>query len=386
MNLVFPPQDLINVSVKFTRIGYAQLKSQQFSTPPVWVEILPRQNDAAALVSDEIGMKITCGFEMLMSDHQYQDRRHVREIKLLLEDLDKGQDELPSDSEIQKWPKKQDDEHWLDINFDSFEQELAGKRAGPSTGPGNGFGDSGAQKNLRKMVARFEDFLNDDAAGTDGVEDLDDMDMDDDTDDSDQSESEDQEISFDEQQFGAMMEEMMGVSIAEAGVAGSNHSSIWGRRIRASDGSSSDHTPSHLPNEILALSPSGQLRGSDLGQSRTSVDSDADTSSEEQAGIREAMNGMEKELRDAGALRLNADAPSEEVSSQGEITDGQPQRPEHKVGVTDSLGIDEEVNIDLNLAKNLLESFKGQAGLAGPGGNLLGLMGVRVPRDEDVDI
>lgn len=43
---------------------------------------------------------------------------------------------------------------------------------------------------------------------------------------------------------------------------------------------------------------------------------------------------------------------------------------------------DEEVDIDFNLAKNLLESFKSQAGTAGPGGNLLGMMGIRLPRDD----
>jgi hypothetical protein len=46
---------------------------------------------------------------------------------------------------------------------------------------------------------------------------------------------------------------------------------------------------------------------------------------------------------------------------------------------------DEEVDIDYNLAKNLLESFKSQAGMAGPAGNLLGMMGMQLPRDEDED-
>ncbi|KAG0087782.1 hypothetical protein BGZ92_006977 [Podila epicladia] len=43
----------------------------------------------------------------------------------------------------------------------------------------------------------------------------------------------------------------------------------------------------------------------------------------------------------------------------------------------------EEVDIDLNLAKNLLESFKSQGGLPGPGGNLLSRLGVVLPRDEE---
>ncbi len=41
------------------------------------------------------------------------------------------------------------------------------------------------------------------------------------------------------------------------------------------------------------------------------------------------------------------------------------------------------MDLDYNLVKNLLESFKGQAGTAGPAGNMLGLMGLSLPRDED---
>lgn len=43
----------------------------------------------------------------------------------------------------------------------------------------------------------------------------------------------------------------------------------------------------------------------------------------------------------------------------------------------------EVVDMDLNLAKNLLESFKSQGGLPGPGGNLLSRLGIVLPRDEE---
>ena len=47
---------------------------------------------------------------------------------------------------------------------------------------------------------------------------------------------------------------------------------------------------------------------------------------------------------------------------------------------------DEEFNdVDLGLAKNMLESFKGQAGMAGPAGNMLKAMGINMPRDEGDD-
>ncbi|KAF9930045.1 hypothetical protein BGZ67_006001 [Mortierella alpina] len=44
---------------------------------------------------------------------------------------------------------------------------------------------------------------------------------------------------------------------------------------------------------------------------------------------------------------------------------------------------EQEVDVDLNLAKNLLESFKSQGGLPGPGGNLLSRLGIVLPRDEE---
>ncbi len=41
------------------------------------------------------------------------------------------------------------------------------------------------------------------------------------------------------------------------------------------------------------------------------------------------------------------------------------------------------VDVDANLVKNLLESYKAQAGLAGPASSLYGLMGIRLPDDAD---
>lgn len=48
--------------------------------------------------------------------------------------------------------------------------------------------------------------------------------------------------------------------------------------------------------------------------------------------------------------------------------------------------MDEEfrpVDVDVNLVKNLLDSFACQQGLPGPTSNLLGLMGVELPKDDN---
>jgi len=38
--------------------------------------------------------------------------------------------------------------------------------------------------------------------------------------------------------------------------------------------------------------------------------------------------------------------------------------------------------VDVNLVKSFLDSFSSQQGLPGPASNLLGLMGVQLPRDD----
>ena len=46
---------------------------------------------------------------------------------------------------------------------------------------------------------------------------------------------------------------------------------------------------------------------------------------------------------------------------------------------------EEELDADFNLVQNMLESFKSQGGMAGPGGNVMSMMGMRLPRDDEDD-
>lgn len=342
--LVFPPIDLVTVSVKFTKVGYAQLKSQQFATPPGWRSYLSREVDTKTQSRVEMGMRVTSGFEMLMSDPQNIDHKSVREIIILLEDLETEDNCLPSDAEILSWEARDDDEGWLDVDFESFASELAGSSDRSQINATKGFGDKMAQDNLRKIVERFENFLNDDIAGTGGAENLDEMDYDNDEDESD-SASEDQDVSFDEDQFASMMREMMGMP--------------------ADTGTDASHDP-HSEDDP---------KGSD--KSVSSLEG------REQLEILQAMQAMEAELQDAGALRVPPSRP------QGKTKTWQPgQTAEEGTASSSELTVhesetDDGVEIDYNLMKNLLESFKSQGGAPGPGGNLIGLMGMRLPRDED---
>ncbi|KAF4973805.1 hypothetical protein FZEAL_9224 [Fusarium zealandicum] len=340
---IFPPQDLITTSVRFSKVLFAQLRSQRFDSPPSWKDVIQKASkEAPSGEADkvsarlDIGMKLTCGFEMLVANAEKSKSRVVRELAIVLEDLaEDGDDVLPVDQEIGSWKDstRDDSEAWMDINYDDFERELDGKRGTPPTDAKSGFGDINTQSDLRKIVSRFESFLNDDDAGVEGAE-LDDMDYDDDDDDDsdEDSESEDKEVSFDEEEFARMMREMMGL-------------------------------PSTTPPSTTKAPPKS------TPPNPPAVD-------QEDEEIRKLTSDFEAELNQHGALKLD---PSAEKPSRIKNA-GENSLPD--VAEEDE-NSEQDVDIDLNLAKNLLESFKSQAGMAGPAGNMLGMMGFQLPRDED---
>lgn len=347
--LAFPPRDLVTVSTTFTKVSYAQLKSQQFSPPEAWVEASRFKGNFKSQVEDEMGMKLSCGFEMLLCDPQNQDKRAVREIKLILDDLQADAGLLPTDADMHKWGLREDDEKWLDIDYEEFEKELGGKGGKSAAGGDGGFGDQRAQDNLKKMVARFEDFLNDDAASIGGAEYLDDMDGDDEDDEDsvlndDSGEAgEDKDISFSEDDFTSMMREMIGVP------------------------SSANYK---YPLKV-------DLSNHDLVGS---VSSDE----EEDQALGQDMQTIENELREAGALDLDSkqgcDVSKPVLKAIDTRWSGTNQT--RISSVAETVAEDADVDIDHNLAKHLLESFQSQGGNSGPGSNLMGMLGVQLPRNE----
>ncbi|KAL9030321.1 MAG: hypothetical protein Q9196_001549 [Gyalolechia fulgens] len=271
--LFFALEDFVTVSVKFTKVGYAQLKGQDFHTPPAWAAYFSRGPETRNHPGSEMGMKVTCGFEMLLSDPQNVDKKPVREMKLLLEDLDAGEERLPSDNDISKWDRIQDDESWLDIDFSEFDKELSGRANLDELGQGTGFGDQTAQENLRKMVARFAKFVNDDNGEAEDADFLDDSDEDDTSSSSDETgrdgserKEAEKEVEFDEDRFASMMRDMMGLPLAATPDNGQQLESEVDPRLDAQTGD-------------------GRL--------------------DEEKEIRGVMDEIEDELRQAGALSLH---------------------------------------------------------------------------------
>jgi len=102
--------------------------------------------------------------------------------------------------------------------------------------------------------------------------------------------------------------------------------------------------------------------------------------------IEELSNQMEAELRETGVLSLNR-SPGKMAIDERKRAKG--KAPANHGGEGDDSQKDgggeddeESIDVDINLAENLLESFRSQAGSAGPAGNLIGLMGMDLPRDD----
>ena len=388
-HIVFPPVDLVTVSTKFTKVGYAQLKSQRFSPPQLWLKLLSTKEDESLDPQTELGIKITSGFEMLLSDPQTQDKKHVQEIEILLDDIKNGEAELPSDFVIADWESKQDDDSWLDVNFEEFENILSSQQNGKPLRPDGAFGDKTAQENLKKMVSRFEDFLNDNAGSDDGTDGLDDMDNDNDDDDNNDDSGDDQ---------------FEGLDVESSGGDDDNNDDSGDNQIEGLDTESSGGDTgginfdeakfTDLMREIMGLPNDAAVKISDLpgfissSLNEESEDDQLDSNSlsdeEEYAQICRVAEAMESELKSAGALKMDPLPISDSVShdpSPAKYRDV--EDPPSGTPDEEECQDDEEIKMNYNLAKNLLESFKSQGGVAGPGGNLMGLMGLRFPRDEE---
>lgn len=361
--LNFAPEDFVEVSTRFTKVLYAQLLGQNWDPPASHDAALKTlQKQGKAPEKAEVAVKLVAGLEMLLQHEIYADKPAVREIKLLLEDLDTGGDVAPDDAEIAAWPKREDDEAWLNIDFAEFERELAGK------GGKEGFGDKDAQQNLKKMVERFNAFLADDEAGIDGANGLDPMDMDNDSD-AEARAWDDPENSDSSSNGDGANEEGDGENTDEDEDA---------------DAEFAEYEKAYETFMTLSAAEKAILTD-DARQLALAEEADQ----EEDDEIKKLSDMMEAELFGHGALGLDPDRgqgakgqanrPVTSAKDKGKAKLEEP--PEKDAGEDDS--DDDVLDDDYNLAENMLKAFKGQVGMAGPAGNLMGLMGVQFPPDAD---
>jgi hypothetical protein len=390
--LVFVPEDFVTVSVRFTKVLYAQLLGQQWNPPTPFenaLEDLMKQGHATEKA--EVGVKVAAGMQILLSHSLFASNKPVREINLLLEDLDNGDDELPTDQEISEWPKREDDESWLNIDFSEFEKELSGK----ADGTGKGFGDKNAQDNLKKMVERFNAFLADDEADHKGATDLDPMDIDNDSD--AEGRGWEDPATDDSDTDDPPHEEKAGGSKASAKDAPKTKPAP---KPRTTDNANEDNASEdeeadaeyaeyEASYEKFMMLPAAEKAL--LTDEARILALEQDAEQEEDEEIKKLTEAMEAELFSHGALDLNP--KPEREHGKGLLSDGKGKgKGKAKLEEIDEEGLDGDdddediLDEDYNLADNMLKAFKGQAGMAGPAGNMMGLMGVQFPRDADDEI
>ena len=341
--LTFGPTDLVEVLVNFTRVSFAKLKTQHFPVTPDWTRQLPDNGTTEDVDRLELGMKVACGFEMLIHDEQSLVENAVSDILNLVHTMDDSTDGLMSGQEMESGQSTEDSDSWLNIDYNHFEYDL--DNGPPDNSSNRKVPDPDrARKELRKFVARFKSFGEED----DGVE----------SDSSFSSDSDDlasvgQSDITNEVERTALEETTNEIQFNEASFM---------KMMRGWSLNSSNACQETLSDVAVTQGPSlaGDLR------------TDSHHDDEELGTLSEA---MESELLQLGALQRLGPKDPKTLPLYTATEAGQFRR---KLAQESREG---EWDTDLNLAANILESFKHQDGLPGPGGNLMGLFGVQFPRD-----
>ncbi|KAL5121062.1 hypothetical protein ACEQ8H_000913 [Pleosporales sp. CAS-2024a] len=388
--LLFSPGDFVDVSIRFTKVLYAQLLGQQWTPPPPWDAALEQLVKTGHTTEKaEIGIKVAAGMQILLSHSLFAAKKPVREMQLLLQDLENGDDMLPTDEEIRAWPKREDDEGWLNIDFAEFEKELAGK----GSGDGRGFGDKTAQDNLKKMVERFNAFLADDEADHKGATELDPMDIDNDSD--AESRGWDDPPTDDSDHEGQNEQDAQNTNRttkidtkAESPTKAKTRDRPAGSDDSEDEEADAEYADYEAAYEKFMMLPAAEKALLTDEARKLALEQDAEQEEDEE--IKRLTEAMEAELFGHGALDLKPEPAR--VHGKGLLGDSKGKGKAKLEDVAeDPSDIEEDddeelLDEDYNLADNMLKAFKGQAGMAGPAGNMMRALGVQFPRDADDEI
>jgi hypothetical protein len=312
---------------------------------------------------------------MMLRDPQNKDKREVREMNMLLEDVEQEEETLPSDQDITSWPQTNDDDKWLDIDFKDFDKELKGRSGGASADnvpEGQGFGDESTQKDLQDMVSRFEKFLNEDeetgaetfSSGSSFASD---------SDEDDDDEEEDKAASFTDAEFEQAMREMMGMP---------------------DDQKETNGLSSEARKLALEMEDEEEMERDDDKEAEQIWKMMQEIHASRKSGGNSTDKGKGKAFTPHAAPDVNAAGKNVRFEDKvREDIEGRNKKGKGKAKAKPVTIDDESDDEDLlagedgdphyEMLKNMLESFQGQGGMAGPAGNLMGLMGMgnKLPRE-----
>ncbi|KAI3426737.1 uncharacterized protein J3R85_009597 [Psidium guajava] len=373
-------EQLVPVVVTLSRAMYAQLVQQTFQAPKCYP--MPSRSDPRAYMEAELGMKIACGFEMM-----YQMRRREglegkgSTWEAYRESLERSgyfEGLLPGSKEYRRLMEKAE-EYYKNSSLFSKASEMM----------------SSPVRCIDEILAlphSLDDFRNQEVPPSD--------------DDSWLYTGEDELNS-------ALLERQKEMELYDA---------MHGKKKKSKE--PSDTGPSNHSNECdlsniaktmeAFVHKVSSYKGAEVPDQRDTVDLDVDrffkdmesvlgchesevSSPDGDAGggsssdmdfdeSEDATDDEDKEdiFMDSYSDALNQELKSSTLTKSFVRANEEPSKTNQGASSSSAQVMDEDftpVDVDVNLVKSLLDSFSSQEGLPGPGSNLLGLMGLRLPPD-----
>ncbi|KAJ2189376.1 hypothetical protein EV180_001597 [Coemansia sp. RSA 518] len=282
-----------------------------------------------------------------------------------------------------------EDESWLALNSDELDTVMRKAESvlhdAAQSDPASEFAaddDDRTAQDLQSMLAKFESFL----AADSGIEGANVMNA---HSDDEYAESSDEDVDLDADGIiGALMEALGAEELARTPKTSGVHDA--GTTLPDSTYTAETVSGSASKNDNIVEMPSKAFRQPDTlecadqaGAAGHNGGRSTNNSQTESPGTEDTYAGLNKRDADAALTRIMS-AMDYELSGTNvgksffrhDQTDDSESAPNHE----DSDYELDDVNFDLNLVHNIIESFQAQEGLSGPAGTMLGQAGIRLPR------
>ncbi|KAJ2435556.1 hypothetical protein IWW41_000813 [Coemansia sp. RSA 2522] len=252
-----------------------------------------------------------------------------------------------------------EDESWLALNSDELDTVMRKAESvlhdAAQSDPASEFAaddDDRTAQDLQSMLAKFESFL----AADSGIEGANVMNA---HSDDEYAESSDEDVDLDAD-----------------GIIGALMEALGAEELARTPKTSGVHDAAFRQPDTLECADQAGAAGHNGGRS-------TNNSQTESPGTEDTYAGLNKRDADAALTRIMS-AMDYELSGTNvgksffrhDQTDDSESAPNHE----DSDYELDDVNFDLNLVHNIIESFQAQEGLSGPAGTMLGQAGIRLPR------
>ncbi|KAJ2502413.1 hypothetical protein GGH96_001076 [Coemansia sp. RSA 1972] len=440
----FPPEPSAMVSVQFNRVQYAKITSQDMHVPLAFnLPSVDSDDYKASVLGMKVacGFEIlnheysqlttkptskhtersdvqadTTGFLELLGQLGYFDglavtpeqflKRRTYAVRQLVNSQSAGamSEDLLAQSAVHElaataadgeWQTadtaiaSDEDESWLALNSDELDTVMRKAESvlhdAAQSDPASEFeadDDDKTAQDLQSMLAKFESFL----AADSGIEGANVMNA---HSDDEYAETSDEDVDLDADGIiGALMEALGAEELARTPKTSGMHDA--GTTLLDSANTTETDSGSVPKNDNIVEMPSKTSRQPDILECADQADAAAhngersiNNSQIESPGTEDTYAGVNKRDADAALTRIMS-AMDYELSGTNvgksffrhDQTDDSESAQEHE----DSDYELDDVNFDLNLVHNIIESFQAQEGLSGPAGTMLGQAGIHLPR------